>query len=155
MKREQKYGVIVDAEIGEGTVIHDQVNLYKCKIGKNCKIDSFVYIEESVAIGDECKIRPFTFIPTGVKIGNRVFISPNVTFTNDKYPKAKGEWELKGTMIEDEVSIGAGAVILPGVRIGMNALIGAGAVVTKDVSPNAVVVGNPAKELTKEVMLEK
>lgn len=152
MKREQKYGVIVDAEIGERTVIHDQVNLYKCKIGKNCKIDSFVYIEEGAEIGDECKIRPFTFIPTGVKIGNRVFISPNVTFTNDKYPKAKGEWELKETMIEDEVSIGAGAVILPGVRIGRNALIGAAAVVTKDVSPNAVVVGNPAKELTKKVM---
>ena len=155
MKREQKYGVIVDAEIGEGTVIHDQVNLYKCKIGKNCKIDSFVYIEEGVEIGDECKIRPFTFIPTGVKIGNRVFISPNVTFTNDKYPKVKGEWELKETVIEDDVSVGAGSVIVPGVRVSRGAMIGAGAVVTKDVSPNAVVVGNPAKELTKEVLLEK
>lgn len=148
MKREQKYGVIVDAEIGEGTVIHDQVNLYKCKIGKNCKIDSFVYIEEGVEIGDECKIRPFTFIPTGVKIGNQVFISPNVTFTNDKYPKVSGEWELKETVVEDKVSIGAGAVILPGIRIGRDAMIGAGAVVTKDVHPNTIIAGNPAKELT-------
>jgi len=123
----------------------DQVNLYKCKISRNCKIDAFVYIEEGVEIGDECKIRPFVFIPTGVKIGNRVFIGPGVIFTNDKYPKVKGDWELKRTIVEDDVSIGAGAVILPGVRIGKGAIIGAGAVVTKDVPPNAVVVGNPAR----------
>lgn len=147
MERKQKYSVIVDAEIGEGTIVYDQVNLYKCKIGKDCKIDAFVYIEEGVEIGDGCKIRPFVFIPTGVKIGNRVFIGPNVTFTNDKYPKVKGEWELKETIIEDGVSIGAGAVILPGVKIGKGAMIGAGAVVTKNIEPNTVVVGNPAKEV--------
>ena len=78
-----------DVEIGEGTVIHDQVNLYKCKIGKNCKIDSFVYVEEGVIIGDICKIRPFVFIPSGVTIEDNVFVGPNVTFTNDKYPKVK------------------------------------------------------------------
>lgn len=145
MERKQKYSVTVDCEIGEGTVIYDQVNLYKCKIGRNCKIDAFVYIEERVEIGDECKIRPFVFIPTGVKIGNRVFIGPGVIFTNDKYPKVKGEWELKETIVEDDVSIGAGAVILPGVKIGKGAIIGAGTVVTKDVPPNAVVAGNPAR----------
>jgi len=145
MERRQRYSVIVDCEIGEGTVIYDQVNLYKCKIGRNCKIDAFVYIEEGVEIGDECKIRPFVFIPTGVKIGNRVFVGPGVIFTNDKYPKVKGEWELRETIVEDDVSIGAGVVILPGVRIGRGALIGAGAVVTKDVPPNAVVVGIPAR----------
>jgi len=145
MKRKQNYSIIVDCEIGEGTVIHNQVNLYKCKIGRNCKIDAFVYIEEGVEIGDECKIRPFVFIPTGVKIGNRVFIGPGVIFTNDKYPKVRGEWELKTTIVEDDASIGAGTVILPGVRIGKSAMIGAGAVVTKDIPPNAVVVGNPAR----------
>ena len=156
MKREQKYGVIVDAEIGKGTVIYDQVNLYKCRIGKDCKIDAFVYIEEGVEIGDECKIRPFTFIPTGVKIENRVFIGPNVTFTNDKYPKVKGEWELKETIIESDVSIGAGATILPGIKIGKNAVIGAGAVVTKDVHEGSIVVGHPAKEMmNKEKVAEK
>jgi len=149
MKRKQKYSVIVDAEIGEGTIIHDHVNLYKCKIGKNCKIDAFVYIEEGVEIGDECKIRPFVFIPTGVKIGNRVFIGPGVIFTNDKYPKVKGKWELKETVVEDEVSIGAGATILPGIRIGRGAMIGAGAVVTKDVPEKSVVVGNPARLLKR------
>ena len=145
MTKKQRYSVIVDVEIGEGTIIHDHVNLYKCKIGRNCKIDAFVYIEEGVEIGDECKIRPFVFIPTGVKIGNRVFIGPNVTFTNDKYPKVRGEWELRETIVEDDVSIGAGAVILPGVRIGRGAMIGAGAVITKDVPEGSVVVGNPAR----------
>ncbi len=139
-----KHSVIREVEIGEGTRIYDQVNLYKCKIGRNCKIDSFVYIEGGVEIGDNCKIRPHVFIPTGVTIGRNVFIGPNVTFTNDKHPKASGEWELLKTVVEDNVSIGAGAVILPGIRIGKGAMIGAGAVVTKDVPPGATVKGNPA-----------
>ncbi|MCK4347314.1 MAG: N-acetyltransferase, partial [Thermoplasmatales archaeon] len=95
--------------------------------------------------GKNCKIRPFVFIPSDVKIGNEVFISPGVIFTNDKYPKVKGEWKQLNTIVEDEVSIGAGAVVLPGVRIGRGAMVGAGAVVTKDVPSNAVVVGNPAR----------
>ncbi len=147
IERKQKYSVIVDARIGEGTVIYDQVNLYRCRIGENCKIDAFVYIEENVEIGNECKIRPFVFIPTGVKIGNRVFIGPGVLFTNDKYPKARGDWKLKTIIVEDDVSIGAGAIILPGIKIGKRAMIGAGAVVTKDVPPKAVVVRNPARAI--------
>lgn len=138
------FSLIKEAEVGEGTIIHDQVNLYKCKIGKNCKIDAFVYIEEGVVIGDNCKVRPFVFIPTGVTIGNNVFIAPGVVFTNDRYPKAHGEWTLCSTKVENGVSIGAGAVILPGVTIGKNALIGAGSVVTKDVPNDALVVGNPS-----------
>ena len=149
MKREQRYSVIEDAEIGEGVTIYDQVNLYKCKVGEGTKIDAFVYIEEDVEIGKNCKIRPFVFIPSGVKIGNEVFIGPGVVFTNDKYPKAGGEWELRETIVEDEVSIGAGAVVLPGFRIGKGAIVGAGSVVTKDVPSNAVVVGNPAKVIKR------
>jgi UDP-2-acetamido-3-amino-2,3-dideoxy-glucuronate N-acetyltransferase len=144
MKRISKYSVIKDAEIGEGTVVHDQVNLYKCKIGKNCKIDAFVYIEEGVTIGDNCKIRPFVFIPTGVIIEDDVFIGPNVTFTNDKYPRAKGQWKLLRATIKKGASIGANSVILPGVTIGENAMVGAGSVVTKDVPSRAIVAGNPA-----------
>jgi len=144
MKRIPKYSVIKDAEIGEGTVIHDQVNLYKCKIGKNCKIDAFVYIEEGVIIGDNCKIRPFVFIPTGTTIEDNVFIGSNVTFTNDKYPKIGAEWALLKTKIESHASIGANCVILPGITIGKEALVGAGSVVTKDVAERAVVSGNPA-----------
>ena len=139
-----KYSVLIDVKIGKNTIIKDHVNLYKCKIGDNCKIDSFVYIEENVSIGDNCKIRPFVFIPTGITIEENVFIAPGVIFTNDKYPKVSGEWKLMPSKVKKGASIGAAAVILPGVTIGENALVGAGAVVTKDVSDNAIVVGNPA-----------
>ena len=145
MKRIPKYSIISDAEIGVGTVVHDQVNLYKCKIGKNCKIDSFVYVEEDVVIGDNCKIRPFVFIPTGVTIEDEVFVGPNVTFTNDKYPKVRGTWQLLKTVIKQGTSIGANSVVLPGITVGKNALIGAGSVVTEDIPENAIVAGNPGK----------
>ncbi len=144
MKKVSEYSVVKDAEIGRGSVIHDQVNLYKCRIGKNCKIDAFVYIEEDVVIGDDCKVRPFVFIPTGVTIESGVFIGPNVTFTNDLYPKAKGEWALLKTLVKSGASLGANSVILPGVVIGNRALVGAGSVVTKDVPDQAIVAGNPA-----------
>jgi UDP-2-acetamido-3-amino-2,3-dideoxy-glucuronate N-acetyltransferase len=144
MNKVPKYSVVKEAEIGEGTILHDHVNLYKCKIGKNCKIDSFVYIEEDVVIGDSCKIRPFVFIPTGVVIGDNVFVGPNVTFTNDKYPRTKGKWVLSKTRVESEASLGANCVVLPGVVVGRGALIGAGSVVTKDVPELAIVAGNPA-----------
>ena len=145
MNRNPQYSLVTDAEIGEGTVVHDQVNLYKCKIGKNCKIDAFVYIEEGVVIGDNCKVRPFVFIPTGVAIEDDVFVGPNVTFTNDMYPKVKGDWQLLKTTIKQGSAIGTNSVVLPGVTVGRNALIGAGSVVTKDVPENAIVAGNPAK----------
>jgi acetyltransferase-like isoleucine patch superfamily enzyme len=150
MKKRSVYSVLRDVEIGDGTVIHDQVNLYKCKIGRNCKIDAFVYIEEGVVIGDGCKIRPFVFIPTGVTIEDNVFIGPNVTFTNDKYPKVKGEWKFLQTRIKKGASIGANSVILPGVTIGEGALVGAGSVVTKDVPSKVVVSGNPASAIGRK-----
>ena len=142
-----KYSVIRDVEVGEGTKIYDHVNLYRCKIGKNCKIEPFVYIEGGVVIGDNCKIKPFVFIPTGVTIESDVFIGPNVAFTNDKYPRAHGEWKLLQTRVKRGASIGANSVILPGVTIGEKALVGAGSVVTSDVPDNAVLAGNPARIL--------
>jgi acetyltransferase-like isoleucine patch superfamily enzyme len=140
-----KYSVIKKAAIGRDSRVYDQVNLYGCKIGKNTKIDSYVYIEEGVTIGDNCKIRPFVFIPTGVVIEDNVFIAPNVTFTNDKHPRAQGEWTRLNTRVKKYASIGAGSTINPGVQIGENALIGAGSVVTKNIPDNAVAVGVPAR----------
>jgi UDP-2-acetamido-3-amino-2,3-dideoxy-glucuronate N-acetyltransferase len=145
MERSSRYSCIKDVELGEGTVVHDHVNLYKCRIGRNCKIDAFVYVEEGVVIGDNCKIRPFVFIPTGVTLGDYVFVGPNVSFTNDKYPKVEGQWELLPTRIRTGASIGANSVILPGVTVGEDVLIGAGSVVTADVPRKAIVAGNPAR----------
>ena len=138
-----------NVKLGKGVIVYhpDLVNLYGCEIGDNSKIDSYVYIEEGVQIGKNCKIRPFTFIPQGVIIEDDVFIGPNVTFTNDKYPKVSGEWELLETRVKKGASIGAGAVILPGIEIGENANIGAGSVVTHSVPSSTVVVGNPAREI--------
>jgi len=144
MKR-PKYSIIKKTAIGRNSRVYDQVNLYGCKIGKNTKIDSYVYIEEGVTIGDNCKIRPFVFIPTGVVIEDNVFIAPNVTFTNDKHPRARGEWTLLKTRVKKNASIGAGSTIVPGVEIGENALIGAGSVVTKNIPDNAIAVGIPAR----------
>ena len=141
------YYVIKDAEIGEGTIVRNYVNLYGCKIGKNCKIASFVEIQKDVVIGDNCKIEAFAYIPTGVKIEDDVFIGPHVCFTNDKKPKAKGEWEIVPTLVKNGASIGANTVILCGVTIGENAMVGAGSVVTKDVPSNLTVVGNPARPI--------
>jgi len=145
MRSSSRYSIAKDVEVGEGTKIYDHVNLYKCKIGKNCKIEPYVYIEGGVVIGDNCKIKPFVFIPTGVTIEDDVLVGPNVTFTNDKYPKVHGEWELLQTRVKRGASIGANSVILPGLTIGEHALIGAGSVVTKDVPDYAVVTGNPGR----------
>ena len=140
----RKFSIVKDIVVGSQTRIYDQVNLYGCHIGKESKIDAFVYIEEGVIIGNRVKIRPFTFIPSGVTIEDDVFIGPNVTFTNDKYPKINAKWRLLRTNIKKGASIGAGSVILP-VTIGKHSLIGAGSVVTKDIPDNVRAAGNPAR----------
>ena len=153
---ESRYSVIKDVKKGEGTIIKDHVNLYGCEIGKNCKIDGFVYIEPGVKIGDNCKIRAFTFIPEGVIIEDNVFIGPCVSFVNDKKPRAtivegklktKLDWKLEYIIVKTGASIGANATIIGSVTIGENAIIGAGAVVTRDVKPDQIVVGVPAKPI--------
>jgi acetyltransferase-like isoleucine patch superfamily enzyme len=150
MKILAKFYKIDNADIGENTVIRDYVNLYKCTIGKDCKIAAFVEIQKDVKIGDRCAIEAFAYIPTGVTLEDEVFIGPHVCFTNDKKPKAVNPgWKLIPTLVKKGASIGAGAIIVCGVTIGEGAMVGAGSVVTKDVTPNTLVVGNPAKPIGK------
>jgi len=138
-------------KIGEGTVVWHYANLYGCKIGKNCRIGSFVEIQRGVKIGDNCKIECGAYIPSGVTIGNNVLVGPHAVFTNDLYPKAAGEWQIVPTIVEDGASIGANTTIRCGVTIGKNALIGCGAVVTKSVPKGEIWTGNPASKMRKKL----
>jgi len=120
------------------------VNLYGCEIGNNCFIGPFVEIQEDVKIGKNCRIQSHSFICSKVIIGNNVFISHGAMFINDKYPVRKDPKDWEETIVEDGVIIGSNVTILP-CKIGSNALVGAGSVVTRNVPPNKIVAGNPAK----------
>lgn len=149
---------IKDVKLGKDVLIYDFVNLYGCSVGDNTKIGTFVEIQKNSCIGKNCKISSHTFICEGVEIEDNVFVGHNVTFINDKYPKAvnshgemktDSDWKLEKTLVKKGASIGSSSTILCGITIGENATVGAGSVVTKDVFPNSVVAGNPAKEIKK------
>lgn len=126
------------------------VVLADAKIGRNCNICSHCFIENDVAIGDNVTVKCGVQLWDGIRIEDNVFIGPNVTFTNDKFPRSKHYPErFENTLIRKGASIGAGAVILCGIEIGENAVIGAGSVVTKDVPPGELWVGNPARFVKK------
>ena len=135
--------------IGENTNIWQFcVVLPKAKIGRNCNICAQVLIENDVVIGDNVTIKSGVQVWDGITIEDDVFVGPNATFTNDLFPRSKNpDWQLKRTLVKKGASIGANATILAGITIGENAMIGAGSVVTKDVPANAVVYGNPAREI--------
>lgn len=149
-----------DVKLGKNVKIYhpDLVNLYGCQIGDNTKIGSFVEIKKSARIGKNCKIEPFAFIPEGVVLEDEVFIGPHACFINDKLPRAtttkgklkiESDWKVAKTLVKKRASVGANATIMCGITIGKNSMIGAGSVVTKDVPPDAIVVGNPAKIIGK------
>lgn len=138
---------VADCEIGQGTRIWQFVVVLKgAKIGSECNICAQILIEGGVVIGDRVTVKSGVQIWDGAVIGNDVFIGPNVTFSNDLYPRSKQySAQFQGITINNGASIGANATLLPGISIGRKAMVGAGAVVTKDVPDCAVVVGNPAK----------
>jgi UDP-2-acetamido-3-amino-2,3-dideoxy-glucuronate N-acetyltransferase len=152
------YRLIDDAEFGEDVVVYPFSNLYGCRIGNGTRIGPFVEIQRGAEIGARCKIQSHTFICDGVQIGDEVFVGHGVLFINDKAPRATNErgellreedWRLLPTVVERSASLGSGAVIMGGIRIGAGALVGAGAVVTKDVEAGAIVAGNPARLLPR------
>jgi acetyltransferase-like isoleucine patch superfamily enzyme len=150
------YRMLRDVEFGPDVQVHSFTNLYECDVGAGSRIGTFVEIQAGVRIGVLCKISSHTFVCEGVTIEDDVFIGHGVTFVNDRHPRATtaegslqsaADWTLLETVVEAGASIGSGATILGGVRIGRRALVGAGAVVTRDVAPGATVVGNPARPL--------
>jgi acetyltransferase-like isoleucine patch superfamily enzyme len=150
--------LINDVAFGDGVVVAPFTNLYGCEVGDETRIGPFVEVQRGVRIGSRCKIQSHSFICDGVEIQDEVFVGHGVMFINDDRPRATTEdgelqsgddWTLLPTVIERRASLGSGAVILGGVRVGEGALVGAGAVVTKDVAPGETVAGVPARVLTR------
>jgi acetyltransferase-like isoleucine patch superfamily enzyme len=132
--------------IGEGTKIWHFTHISKnVTIGKNCSIGQNVYIAQNIIIGDNVKIQNGVSIYEGITIEDLVFLGPHCVFTNDKFPRAFGDWEITKTILRKGCSIGANATIVCGVELGEYSMVGAGSVVTKDVKPKTLVYGNPAK----------
>jgi acetyltransferase-like isoleucine patch superfamily enzyme len=145
-----------DVVLGEDVRIFAFVNLYGCTIGDNSKIGTFVEIQKHATIGRNVKVSSHTFICEGVQIEDDVFIGHNVSFINDKYPRATSkdghlqteeDWSVVATVVKKGASIGTSCTILCGITIGEGAIVGAGSVVTRDVAPHTIVAGNPARLL--------
>ena len=145
-----------DVKLGRNVKLSKFINMYGCTVGDDVKIGAFVEIQKNASIGNNCKISSHSFICEGVTIEDAVFIGHSVTFINDMYPRAtaaggqlqtEADWKVDKTVVKKGASIGSGCTILANVTIGEGAIIGAGSVVTKDVPPNAIVAGNPAKFL--------
>jgi len=145
-----------DVKLGANVRLSKFINLYGCEVGDDTKIGAFVEIQKNATVGRRCKISSHTFICEGVVIEDNVFIGHGVTFINDSYPRAtavdgklqtEADWKVERTVIRRGASIGSGVTILSNTCVGENAIVGAGSVVTKDVPPNSIVAGNPARIL--------
>jgi acetyltransferase-like isoleucine patch superfamily enzyme len=151
-----------DVKMGQNVTVHAFVNLYGCSIGDNSRVGAFVEIQKNANIGKNVKVSSHTFICEGVTIEDDVFVGHNVSFINDKYPRAttesgtpqsEADWSVIKTVVKRGASIGTSSTILCGITIGENAVIGAGSVVTHDVPANAIVAGNPARMMRKVIAL--
>jgi acetyltransferase-like isoleucine patch superfamily enzyme len=150
---------LANVRVGTNVRFFNFVNAYGCEVGDNTKVGSFVEIQKGARIGRNCKISSHSFVCEGVDIGDEVFIGHNVSFINDKFPRAatpdgsmqtEADWKVVPTKVGKGASIGTGSTILCGVSIGERAIVGAGSVVTRDVAAGEVVAGNPARPLRKE-----
>jgi len=149
---------LVNVKVGKDVRIFNFVNAYGCSIDDGSKIGAFVEIQKGAFIGKNCKISSHTFICEGVHIEDNVFVGHNVTFINDRFPRAtntdgssqsEADWKLVETFIKRGASLGSSVTILCGVTVGENAIVGAGSVVLKDVAANTIVAGNPARIIRK------
>ena len=148
--------IAADVKLGRDVKLSKFINLYGCEVGDESKIGAFVEIQKNAVIGKRCKISSHTFICEGVTIEDNVFVGHGVMFLNDSYPRAtaaggnlqtEADWKVERTVIKKGASVGSGCTILSNITIGENAIVGAGSVVTKDVAPNCIVAGNPARIL--------
>jgi acetyltransferase-like isoleucine patch superfamily enzyme len=152
-----------DVKLGERVKVFAFTNLYGCEVGDDSKVGAFVEIQKGARIGRRVKISSHTFICEGVTIEDEVFVGHNVTFINDRFPRAtnrdgsvqtEADWNCVPTVVKRGASIGSGATILCGVTIGEYATIGAGSVVTKHVPADTVVAGNPARVLRPKAAVQ-
>jgi acetyltransferase-like isoleucine patch superfamily enzyme len=141
-------------KLGRDVKLSKFINLYGCEIGDETKIGAFVEIQKNASVGKRCKISSHTFICEGVTIEDNVFVGHSVAFINDSYPRStvadgglqtESDWKVERTLVKKGASIGSGCTILAKVTIGENAIVGAGSVVTRDVPPNSIAYGNPAR----------
>jgi acetyltransferase-like isoleucine patch superfamily enzyme len=145
---------LVDVKLGNDVQIFNFVNAYGCTIQDGTKIGAFVEIQKGVVIGKNCKVSSHSFLCEGVHIADNVFIGHNVTFINDKFPRATTDggvlqteenWECVETFVGEGASLGSSVTVLCGIQIGRNAIVGAGSVVLQDIPENTIYAGNPAK----------
>lgn len=150
--------ISADVKLGSNVKLSKFINLYGCAIGENTKIGAFVEIQKNATVGRNCKVSSHTFICEGVTIEDGAFIGHGVTFINDSYPRAvnsdgslqtETDWHVENTLVKKGASIGSGSTILSNVVIGERAIVGAGSVVTKNVPPDTIVAGNPARVLRR------
>jgi acetyltransferase-like isoleucine patch superfamily enzyme len=146
-----------DVHFGKSVIVSPFTNLYGCAVGDETRIGPFVEVQRGARIGARCKIQSHTFVCEGVTVEDEDFVGHGVMFVNDKYPRATtadgalqsdADWQLLETVVERGASLGSGAIVLGGIRIGAGAIVGAGAVVTRDVEPGATVAGTPARVLS-------
>ncbi len=161
MSEQQHVRIHSTAEVDSSVIIGDKTSIWNhcqvrenVQIGRNCILGKDVYVDFGVKIGDNVKIQNGALLYHGLSIESGVFVGPGAIFTNDKQPRAinpngslkmDADWEVGKTVVYYGASIGAGAIILPGLAIGEFAMVGAGAVVTRDVPAQGLVLGNPAR----------